>query len=529
MNKRQRKKIEKINKKKKIVMAILFSGILLSKVNASVVVPVKNIDVDLVKTKIEDAFNSVPENQIDYSMYAPTPFEIQGRFETNWDKNNYWNSNDNGGVAVGPFQIHSKYMLSPFFDFLQNNAPEYYSKLNEKGGIEAIKSNTKEMKNYFCDLCSNDEKFVKLQADFINAENFEPRLNSLKSKYNLDLSNRPAVVEGIFRAMSANIAGRTNWVVEDMIKTITKDDFKISSENITSEMMEQTISSLKINKISDVEFVDILQDSIHNIVNTKIQPEFQKQLITAYDATINKYVKPNLEKEVLTAEEKENLEYKNKLEKAEKIVASIGVEFHQSSLLNNQKIKNTFINSIVNDTSKDFEKSKSLLSDYVKNKELLLTKNIVKQSIYEIDEKKSFSVKKQNNLLYMKKEDEQGEFALIPSKSKALPPKKKEIITVENVVKMNPNFKTEFSNMDMVLSEAASVLSGIPTVKKENLPYKVKTVKSNTKKAIYAEKRANELTIDNVVAKASLRKDHGQIKPENDFSSILAQAVSYIR
>ena len=120
MNKNLKNKQHKNNK---ILFAILFSTILVSGAKASILTNTNNFShiekqnitstsfYDFaIKDKVKDIFDNIEDKKIDLSNYTPSPFEIQGRFETNWNVNNYWNGNDNGGVAVGPFQIHSRYM-----------------------------------------------------------------------------------------------------------------------------------------------------------------------------------------------------------------------------------------------------------------------------------------------------------------------------------------------------------------------------------------------------------------------------------
>ncbi|MGN0929891.1 MAG: hypothetical protein ACI4N3_04585 [Alphaproteobacteria bacterium] len=295
-------KQKKVYNKKKIIFAIIFSAVLTSGINANVAVRNQNISKNDLKVYNLESIPSldlknyvkpiydIKTEEIDYSQYSPSPYQIQGNFETGWKVENFWNPNDNGGVAVGPFQIHSDYMLKPFFEYLKNNAPSYFNKLNEKGGIKAIRANDVEMRKFFSNLCKDDENFVKLQATFIDKENFQPRLNALKSQYGLDISARSPSIEGIFRAMSANIGWKTNYVVKEMAKILSKED-----------------SISDINSVTDEKFVEVLQESLHIVINNHIQPRFRKHLLTAYDATITKDVIPNLGKKVLSESAKKKV------------------------------------------------------------------------------------------------------------------------------------------------------------------------------------------------------------------------------
>ena len=164
MNKNLKNKQHKNNK---ILFAILFSTILVSGAKASILTNTNNFShiekqnitstsfYDFaIKDKVKDIFDNIEDKKIDLSNYTPSPFEIQGRFETNWNVNNYWNGNDNGGVAVGPFQIHSRYMLVPFFEYLKENNTYYFDLLNANGGVKAIRHNDANMKKFFCCVLS---------------------------------------------------------------------------------------------------------------------------------------------------------------------------------------------------------------------------------------------------------------------------------------------------------------------------------------------------------------------------------------
>lgn len=261
-----------MNNTKKIVFSIIFSAMLTNNVNASIYYPEKPID----KEDFEEKYLELSSNIL-------SPFQIQGSFETGWHKENFWNANDNGGVAIGPYQIHSKYLLEPFFNYLKNNSPKYYDILNEKGGVKAIKKNNPEMREFFCDLCYNDKEFVRLQENFIDTENFQPRIKTIKSLYGIDISSRSSSIEGIFRIMSANIGWRTNDVVKDMIKTNPNMD---------------------IDSMSDIEFIKILQQSIHTVIKRDIKPRIGNNLINAYDKVINNDIIPNIRKEEIVAMQK---------------------------------------------------------------------------------------------------------------------------------------------------------------------------------------------------------------------------------
>lgn len=258
-----------MNNTKKIVFSIIFSAMLTNNVNASIYYPEKPINKE-----------DFEEKYVELSSNILSPFQIQGSFETGWHKGNFWNANDNGGVAIGPYQIHSKYLLEPFFNYLKNNSPKYYDMLNEKGGIKAIKKNNPEMREFFCELCHNDKEFVRLQENFIDTENFQPRIKTIKSLYGVDISSRSSSIEGIFRIMSANIGWRTNDVVKDMIKSNPNMD---------------------INSMSDIEFIKILQQSIHTVIKKDIKPKLRNNLINAYDKVINNDIIPNIRKEEIIA------------------------------------------------------------------------------------------------------------------------------------------------------------------------------------------------------------------------------------
>ena len=258
-----------MNNAKKIVFSIIFSAMLTNNVNASIYYPEKPIN----KEDFEEKYLELSSNIL-------SPFQIQGNFETGWHKGNFWNENDNGGVAIGPYQIHSKYLLEPFFDYLKDNSPKYYDMLNEKGGVKAIKKNNSEMREFFCELCHNDKEFVRVQENFIDKENFQPRIKTIKSKYGVDISSRSSSIEGIFRIMSANIGWRTNDVIKDMIKSNP---------------------DMNINSMSDIEFITVLQQSIHTVIKRDIKPKLRNNLINAYDRVINNDIIPNIRKEEIVA------------------------------------------------------------------------------------------------------------------------------------------------------------------------------------------------------------------------------------
>ena len=261
------KKNKTHNSKNKILLAILLSGIITTFANASI--PSKNKEI-FNFDMLENIF-LIDENTV------LSPYQIQGNFETSWNPNNFWNANDNGGIAIGPFQIHSRYMLAPFFGYLKENGTVYFDMLNAKGGIDAVKKNSPEMRKFFCELCKNSE-FIKLQETFIDKANFQPRLSILKSKYGLDISKRSPSIEGIFRVMSGNIGWRTNDVVAEMIKCLE-------------------VKELDINSITDKEFISVLEQSIYKVINRDIQPKFKEYLLNAYKKVINNDVIPNMEKE----------------------------------------------------------------------------------------------------------------------------------------------------------------------------------------------------------------------------------------
>ena len=84
--------------------------------------------------------------------------------------------------------------------------------------------------------------------------------------------------------------------------------------------------------------------------------------------------------------------------------------------------------------------------------------------------------------------------------------------------------------MNELLENAVNIMNG------KNEKISKKTIETTnhtstihqTKKSLYAEKRANELNVENIITKAKSRKDNGAIKPQNDFSALLKEASSYI-
>lgn len=300
------KKKHKNNIKKKILLAILLSGIISTFANASI--PTKNKEIFNF-----DSLDNIPVVIEDDSVLSP--YQIQGNFETGWNPANFWNPNDNGGVAIGPFQIHSKYMLASFFNYLEENGKTYFDMLNEKGGIRAIRRRNPEMKNFFCELC-NDSAFIKLQQNFIDKANFQPRLSVLKSQYGLDISKRSPSIEGLLRVMSANIGWRTNDVVCEMVKYLDRQEY-----------------GLDINSISDTEFVKVMEQSVYKIIKKDIQPKFRLHLLNAYNKVINDDVIPNMERE-----KQANL----MAERVKKSTRLLRLSNHHTNKINGQADENNF-------------------------------------------------------------------------------------------------------------------------------------------------------------------------------------------
>ena len=521
MNKNLKNKQRKNNK---ILFTILFSTILVSGAKASILTNTNNFShiekqnitstsfYDFaIKDKVKDIFDNIEDKKIDLSNYTPSPFEIQGRFETNWNVNNYWNGNDNGGVAVGPFQIHSRYMLVPFFEYLKENNTYYFDLLNANGGVKAIRHNDANMKKFFCELCQKDKEFVKLQAQFIDKNNFQPRLKVLKNQYGLDISKRSKSIEGLFRTMSANIGWKTNYVVEEMIREIGAE---------------------QLNHISDKEFVEVLHKSLTKVLNEKIQKRFRAHLLSAYDATIKNDVIPNLYKPMLTKTEKLNQEYKNRNQKAKSVIASLQMFFDADFIKREQ---NNFIKIISEDTSDNFVKSKKIImQSIIKHMNQNYKFDIAKNKT--VAEKKKQSVKIVKQDIFVKNDDDVNtDTPIFEQKKEALPPKKNDIITVESVIANNKNprpsllRKAEIIRMNELLENAVNIMNG------KNEKILKKTIETTnhtstihqTKKSLYAEKRANELNVENIITKAKSRKDNGAIKPQNDFSDLFKEASSY--
>ena len=489
--------------------------------------------VSEIQKKLDYIFDNIKDISIDYTKYSPSPYQIQGNFETGWNVNNFWNGNDNGGVAIGPFQIHSQYMLEPFFDYLKENAPYYFDLLNAQGGVKAVKQNDPEMKTFFCELCKNDSYFVELQAKFLDRDNFQPRMTYLKNQYGLDISQRGPAIEGLFRTMSANIGWRTNYVVDEMIKNLSIY-FNISRKNV--------IQSNLLNKISDSDFVNVLQTSLNSVINKKIQYRFRNHLLSAYNSTIQNDVIPNLGKEVLTESKKNLLEQRNRQLKAEMIIETIKSEFNII-----EKDQVNLVNMISNDTSDNFSNSKNTLASYInetlknKNKSLLLKRKFTKSKKLKLD-KNNISFAKQD--LFIK--DDEDEINLPENDTPVLPPNNNEdIITVDKVIakakenKPKPSLlrKAELLLMDDILKDAVNILKGKKEETVENniieeiqpVSFAKKTNNTTlTKKALQAQKRAEELTVENVIAKSEKRKDGGKIKPQNDMSALLAEAASHL-
>ncbi len=489
--------------------------------------------VSEIQKKLDYIFDNIKDISIDYTKYSPSPYQIQGNFETGWNVNNFWNGNDNGGVAIGPFQIHSQYMLEPFFDYLKENAPYYFDLLNAQGGVKAVKQNDPEMKTFFCELCKNDSYFVELQAKFLDRDNFQPRMTYLKNQYGLDISQRGPAIEGLFRTMSANIGWRTNYVVDEMIKNLSIY-FNISRKNV--------IQSNLLNKISDSDFVNVLQTSLNSVINKKIQYRFRNHLLSAYNSTIQNDVIPNLGKEVLTESKKNLLEQRNRQLKAEMIIETIKSEFNII-----EKDQVNLVNMISNDTSDNFSNSKNTLASYIneilknKNKSLLLKRKFTKSKKIKLDEN-NISFAKQD--LFIK--DDEDEINLPENDTPVLPPNNNEdIITVDKVIakakenKPKPSLlrKAELLLMDDILKDAVNILKGKKEETVENniieeiqpVSFAKKTNNTTlTKKALQAQKRAEELTVENVIAKSEKRKDGGKIKPQNDMSALLAEAASHL-
>lgn len=489
--------------------------------------------VSEIQKKLDYIFDNIKDISIDYTKYSPSPYQIQGNFETGWNVNNFWNGNDNGGVAIGPFQIHSRYMLEPFFDYLKENAPYYFDLLNAQGGVKAVKQNDPKMKTFFCELCKNDSYFVELQAKFLDRDNFQPRMTYLKNQYGLDISQRGPAIEGLFRTMSANIGWRTNYVVDEMIKNLSIY-FNISRKNV--------IQSNLLNKISDSDFVNVLQTSLNSVINKKIQYRFRNHLLSAYNSTIQNDVIPNLGKEVLTESKKNLLEQRNRQLKAEMIIETIKSEFNII-----EKDQVNLVNMISNDTSDNFLNSKNTLASYInetlknKNKSLLLKRKFTKSKKIKLAEN-DITFAKQD--LFIK--DDEDEINLPENDTPVLPPNNNEdIITVDKVIakakenKPKPSLlrKAELLLMDDILKDAVNILKGKKEETVENniieeiqpVSFAKKTNNTTlTKKALQAQKRAEELTVENVIAKSKKRKDGGKIKPQNDMSALLAEAASHL-
>ena len=444
-----------------------------------------------IQSKLDYVFDNIKDISIDYTKYSPSPYQIQGNFETGWNVNNFWNGNDNGGVAIGPFQIHSQYMLEPFFDYLKKNAPYYFDLLNSQGGVKAIKQNNPQMKKIFCDLCKNDSYFVELQAKFIDRDNFQPRITYLKNQYGLDLSQRGPAIEGLFRTMSANIGWRTNYVVDEMVKNLSIY-YNISYKNVIAVNL--------LNSISDSDFVNILHTSLNTVINKKIQSRFRTHLINAYNSTIKNDVIPNLGKKVLTESEKIALEQKNRQLKAEMIVKTIKSEFSYNKFDISEKDEIYLINLIFNDTSANFENSKKILANYIdetiktNNKNLLLKKAITKNKKIEVAEN-DITFTKQD--LFIKNDDE-DEINLPEESTPVLPPNNDEdIITVEKVITKNKESKprpsllrkAEIVRMNAMLEDAVNILKGKKEEKiEDNTTEEIKPVAKKTKNSTLTKK-----------------------------------------
>lgn len=549
MKKRIRKKIDKRKSREKILLTFLFGSILTIATTTSAAMLDKNTNLKLqssyvndvyfynpnliseIYKKIENIFDNTEDITIDYSQYAPSPYQIQGNFETGWNVNNFWNGNDNGGVAIGPFQIHSRYMLEPFFNYLKQNAPYYFDLLNSQGGIKAIKQNNPQMKKFFCELCDKDKEFIELQAKFIDRDNFQPRIRYLKNQYGLDISIRGPAIEGLLRTISANIGWRTNYVIEEMVKNLSIY-FNISHKNV--------IQSNLLNTISDSDFVNILHTSLNTVINKKIEYRFRTHLLNAYNATIKNDVIPNLGKEILTETEKIALEQKNRKLRAENIISTIETEFNSNKFSISEKEKINLINLISNDTSNNFINSKKLLSSYIdetiknNNNKLFLQRKVSQNKNVKIDEQNIIFARQD---LFIKNDDE--DINLPKQKEPILPPNDNDIITVESVIAKNKEVaqkpsllrKAELIRMNEMLANAVNILEdkneNITEIK--NTPVVKKSTNAVlTKKALYAQKRADELTVENIIAKSEKRKDGGKIKPQNDMSALLAEAAMHL-
>ena len=142
--------------------------------------------------------------------------------------------------------------------------------------------------------------------------------------------------------------------------------------------------------------------------------------------------------------------------------------------------------------------------------------------------------------------DDEDEINLPENDTPVLPPNNNEdIITVDKVIakakenKPKPSLlrKAELLLMDDILKDAVNILKGKKEETVENniieeiqpVSFAKKTKNTTlTKKALQAQKRAEELTVENVIAKSEKRKDGGKIKPQNDMSALLAEAASHL-
>ncbi|WP_291633451.1 vgrg protein [Clostridium sp.] len=132
----------------------------------------------------------------DYSESAVTKFSALGltaaKYESNVNPGTISNTTgDYGGKSYGAWQFSSKTgSLDSFISSLNVNNKEFYLKLSDAKAKDGNKFGGNFDASWTNIAISNNDKFLKLQQDYIKQNYYDTAAQTLKSKYGFDISEK---------------------------------------------------------------------------------------------------------------------------------------------------------------------------------------------------------------------------------------------------------------------------------------------------------------------------------------------------
>lgn len=207
----------------------------------------------------------------------PVTGELSAVFESGKDGIAAIGYDRRGGTSYGKYQIASRVgSMSRFIGFLDDRAPEYAERLRNAGPANT-RSRWGGMPSEWKKIAAEDpEGFEELQDEFILATNYQPALNGIKDRANLDVASlSPAVQEvlwstavqhgpagasSIFSKAASNATGQDS---QEFDKSLIEEVYKARKRNFSgSSRRIRTAVTARLNR-EQLMALDLLEKDLN--------------------------------------------------------------------------------------------------------------------------------------------------------------------------------------------------------------------------------------------------------------------------